>query len=215
MTELVLHGYWRSSAAYRVRIALNLKGIPYRQISHDLRSGEQRFEAYLAVSPHGMVPALQYGDLVLIESPAILEWIESKWPEPSLLPGGQDEVAIIRSMAALIGCDVHPLNNLRVLSTLRSAFDATDEQVQAWIHRWIDEGFSALEKIIALRGGRFAFGDVPTLADCYLVPQVYSARRFFADLGSYPRLVAAADAAGELPAILQAHPNFQPDADQR
>ena len=214
MTELVLHGYWRSSAAYRVRIALNLKGVTYRQVNHDLRSGEQGSEAYRAVAPHGLVPALQYGDLTLIESPAILEWIDAKWPKPSLLPAEQDDIAIVRSMAALIGCDVHPLNNLRVLNALREGLDASDEQVQAWIHRWIDDGFSALEHMIARHGGRFAFGDALTLADCYLVPQVYSARRFHADLTPYPQLVAAADAAGDLPTIKNAHPDLQPDADK-
>lgn len=214
MTSVILHGYWRSSAAYRVRIALNLKGVDYRQVNHDLRTGAQRADDYLTLAPHGLVPALQQDDLVLIESPAILEWIEAKWPEPSLLPGSMEDMAVIRSMAALIGCEVHPLNNLRVLNLLKSAFKATGDQVQDWIHHWIGEGFLALEQMIARHGGTYAFGDTPTLADCYLVPQLYGARRFHADLTPYPRLVAAGDAAARLPAFQAAHPDAQPDADR-
>lgn len=213
MTPLVLHGYWRSSAAYRVRIALNLKGVPYAQVPHDLRIGEQRAPDYLALAPHGLVPALQSGDTVLIESPAILEWIEARWPTPALLPTVAEDAAIVRAMAALIACDIHPLNNLRVLKALRSDFGASEDQVTAWIHRWISEGFAALESLIARHGGGFAFGDAPTIADCHLVPQLYSARRFGVDLSPYPRIVAAGEAAEELPAIAAAHPDAQPDAD--
>lgn len=212
MSDVVLHGYWRSSAAYRVRIALALKGVAYRHVAHDLRTGAQRSADYLAIAPHGLVPALQVGGHVLIESPAIIEWIEARWPSPPLLPGGIDDQAVIRSMAALIGCDIHPLHNLRVLNALRSDFEASDEQVQRWIHRWMDQGFAALEPMVARHGGLYAFGDAPTVADCYLVPQLYGARRFGLDLSPYPHLVAAGDAAAALPALGAAHPDRQPDA---
>ena len=211
MSDMVLHGYWRSSAAYRVRIALNLKGIGYRQVAHDLRAGEQRDPAYLAIAPHGLVPALEHEGQILIESPAILEWIEAKWPEPPLLPDTPDAAAKVRTIAALIGCDIHPLNNLRILTRLRDQFDASNPQVKDWIAHWIGEGFGALEQLIARDGGFHAFGDTPTLADCYLVPQVYNAERYNVDLGAFPRILAAADAARTLPAFAAAHPDLQPD----
>lgn len=213
MRNLTLHGYWRSSAAYRVRIALNLKGVTYTQVNHDLRVGAQRAQAYRMLAPHGLVPALEHDETVLIESPAILEWIEEQWFAPALLPGDADQRAVVRAMAALIGCDIHPLNNLRVLNEIRVRFQADEVQVRAWIHRWIVDGFTALEALIGVHGGLYAFGDSPTLADCYLAPQLYSARRFDVDLKDYPLLVAAGDAAARLPAFVAAHPDRQPDAD--
>ena len=212
MLKVTLHGYWRSSAAYRVRIALNLKGVGYDQVSHDLRAGEQRAPGYLAIAPHGLVPALEVGGRTLIESPAILEWIDGEWPEPPLLPGDRDDVAVVRAMAALIGCDIHPLNNLRVLNRLQSQFGASKDQVKLWVRHWIAEGFAPLEQMVARHGAGFAFGDAPTLADCYLVPQLYNAARFGVDLSPYPRLVAAGEAALALPAVQAAHPDRQPDA---
>lgn len=214
MSKVILHGYWRSSAAYRVRIALNLKGVEYIQVSHDLRKGAQRADDYLSLVPHGLVPALEVGDLTLIESPAILEWIDEKWPSPALLPARLEDKAIVRSMAALIGCDIHPLNNLRILNALRSDFKATGEDVRAWTHRWIADGFAALEQMVAHHGGSCAYGDRPTLADCYLVPQLYSARRFGVDLSPYPRLVAVGDFAEDLAPFVTAKPENQPDADR-
>lgn len=211
MSETILHGYWRSSAAYRVRIALGVKGIEYAQVAHDLRAGEQHDPAYLAIAPHGLVPALEHDGAILIESPAILEWIETKWPAPPLLPRSPGDVATVRAMAALIGCDIHPLNNLRVLTQLRSQFDASNAQVKAWIAHWIGAGFGALEQLVERVGGTFAFGDAPTLADCYLVPQVYNAERYGVDLGDFPRVRAAAEAARALPAFAAAHPEVQPD----
>lgn len=214
MTDaLTLHGYWRSSAAYRVRIALNLKGVDYAQVSHDLRAGEQRHADYLALAPHGLVPALEVGEATLIESPAILEWIEAKWPQPCLLPDEEDERALVRAMAALIGCDIHPLNNLRVLNHLRDQFQASTDQVKQWVGHWIAAGFAPLEQMIVRHGRGFAYGGSPTLADCYLVPQLYNATRFGVDLSPYPRLVAAGEAAMALPAVGAAHPDRQPDAD--
>lgn len=212
MSDIVLHGYWRSSAAYRVRIALNLKGIPFRQVTHDLRNQGQRDPAYLELAPHGLVPAIEYKGKVLIETPAILEWLEQRWPTPALLPPDPDDAAVVRAMAALVACDIHPLANLRVLETLRSDFDATPEQVLGWIERWIGGGFAALETLIARHGAGFAFGEKAGLADCFLVPQLYNARRYDLDLAAFPHLVAAGDAAASLPAFRAAHPDRQPDA---
>lgn len=210
---VILHDYWRSSAAYRVRIALHLKGVDFGQLSHDLRAGEQRDPAYLAQAPHGLVPALETGGTTLIESPAIIEWIEARWPSPPLLPADEGERAVVRSMAALIACDIHPLNNLRVLNHLRATFGAGKDEVLAWTRHWIGEGFAGLEPLIARHGAGFAFGDRPTVADCYLVPQIYSARRFGVDLSPWPAIVAAGEAAMQLPAVEAAHPDRQPGAD--
>lgn len=212
MSGLVLHGYWRSSASYRVRLALALKGIDYAQVTHDLRRAEQGAPGYLALAPHGLVPALEHDGQVLIESPAILEWIEARWPSPPLLPADPDAAAVVRAMAALVACDIHPLNNLRVLQALRDDLGAGEDQVQAWIARWIHAGFAALEALIARHGGTFAYGDSPSLADCMIVPQVYNARRFQVPLDAYPRLVACDAALCALPAAAAAHPDRQPDA---
>jgi len=210
---LVLHSYWRSSASYRVRIALNLKGLAYEQVTHDLRTGAQGLPAYQSLNPQMMVPALETEDLVIPQSPAILEWLEERYPEPPLLPKDPDGRAIVRAMAALVACDIHPLNNLRVLKALREDLSATPDQVNRWIARWIQDGFAALEPLISRHGGTFAFGDAPTLADCCLVPQVYSAERFGVDLTPYPKIVAVASNAQGLPAFAAAHPSRQPDAD--
>ena len=209
---LRLHGYWRSSAAYRVRIALNLKGVPFEQTVHDLRTGAQHAPAYRALAPHDLVPALETGDGVLIESPAILEWLEERWPTPALLPADGAGRARVRAMAALIACDIHPLNNLRVLDTLRSEFGADQARIEAWIARWIGDGFRALEVLVRDHGRGFAFGDRPTLADCCLAPQVYSAERFKVDLTPFPAIQAAAAQARALPAFQAAAPERQPDA---
>jgi maleylpyruvate isomerase len=212
MSGLTLHGYWRSSAAYRVRIALALKGIAYVQVPHDLRTGEQNDDAYLTIAPHGLVPALEHDGGVLIESPAIIEWIEARWPNPALLPADLNEAAIVRAMGALVACDIHPINNLRVLNALREQFGADNAQVRAWIERWILAGFEALEVLVERNGGRFAYGDAPTLADCYLVPQVYNAERYGIPLDGFPRILAAAEAARALSAVASAHPDLQADA---
>lgn len=211
MEETILHGYWRSSAAYRVRIALNVKGVEYSQVTHDLRAGQQLDAAYLAIAPHGLVPALEHDGRILIESPAILEWIESSWPEPPLLPKEPGDAAKVRAIAALIGCDIHPLNNLRSLTRLRTQFDASNAQVKEWIAHWVCEGLVAVEQLIARDGGHFAFGDSPTIADCYLVPQVYNAERYNVDLSPFPRVTGAAEAARALPTFAAARPETQPD----
>lgn len=210
---LTLHDYWRSGAAYRVRIALNLKGIEYRQIAHDLRVGAQREADYLAVAPQGLVPAIEEGPFALTQSPAILEWINERWPEPPLLPRDAASRAMVRAMASLVSCDIHPLNNLRVLRVLRDELRADERQVNAWIGRWIRDGFTALEVLVKRHGGLFAWGDSVSLADCCLAPQIYSAQRFNVDLAEYPTLLRVSATAGDLPAFRSAHPTRQPDAD--
>lgn len=210
---IILHGYWRSGAAYRVRIALNIKGVAYTQVAHDLRRGAQRLPEYLALAPQGLVPALEADGMVLAQSPAILEWIEERWPEPPLMPASMHDKAVVRAMAALIGCDVHPLNNLRVLRSLKNDLGASQDAIDAWAARWIHAGFEALEQLVARHGGGFAYGDSPTLVDCYLVPQVYSAERFGVDLSPYAAIMARVEKARALPAFAAAHPSVQPDAD--
>jgi maleylpyruvate isomerase len=207
-----LHSYWRSTAAYRVRIALNLKGLSYQQVTHDLRAGEQASAAYAAINPQKLIPTLEADGLVLTQSLAIIEWLDERHPEPALLPAGANKRALVRAMAQTVASDIHPLNNLRVLNRLRADFGADDAAVSGWIAGWIAGGFEALEAMIQRYGGEFAFGDAPTLADCCLVPQVYSATRFAVDLAPYPRLTTAAERAGSLDAFAAAHPSRQPDA---
>lgn len=210
---MILHGYWRSGAAYRVRIALELKGLTYDQQGVDLRTGAQRSEAFVALNPQGMVPALEVDGAVLTQSPAILEWLEETHPVPPLLPADPVERAHVRAMAALIGCDIHPLNNLRVGKALRETFGADQTAVDAWAARWILPGFEALERLVAVHGDSWCFGSAPTLADGYLIPQIYSARRFNVPLDAFPRLLAIDAAAADHPAFAAAHPDRQPDAD--
>jgi maleylpyruvate isomerase len=213
--SLTLHGYWRSTASYRVRIALNYKGLDYEQVTHDLRVGAHKTAGFLAIAPQGLVPVLSTGDAVLTQSSAVLEWLEESWPVPPLLPSDPMARAQVRGMASLVSCDIHPLNNLRVLRVLRSDLHASETQVQAWISGWITEGFAALEQLIGAYGGKFAFGDEPTHADCVLVPQVYAAERFQVDLDPFPRLRRGGGNAAALPAFAAAHPSTQPDADPR
>ncbi|WP_339914619.1 maleylacetoacetate isomerase [uncultured Brevundimonas sp.] len=210
---MILHGYWRSGTSYRTRIALNLKGLTYDQVGVDLRQGAQRSAAYLALNPQGLVPALEVDGQVLTQSPAILEWLEETCPEPPLLPVDTGARAQVRAMAALIGCDIHPLNNLRALKALRQDFGADQAATDAWAGHWVHAGFAALEALVARHGDGWAWGDAPTLADCYLIPQIYSARRFNVSLEAYPRLLAIETAAEAHPAFIAAHPDRQPDAD--
>ncbi|NIJ15937.1 maleylacetoacetate isomerase [Sphingobium vermicomposti] len=209
----VLHGYWRSSAAYRVRIALNLKGIDHRQVSHDLRTGAQTAPDYRRLAPQGLVPALEIEGETLTQSLAILEWLEEAHPEPPLLPEGAIARAQVRSMAAAVACDIHPLNNLRVLKALKHDLGAPQSSIDSWVGRWIGEGFAALEETVARHGDGFCFGDRPTIADCCLIPQIYNARRFDIDLGAFPRLVAVDARCATIDAFARAAPDRQPDAD--
>lgn len=210
---MILHGYWRSGAAYRTRIALALKGLAYDQQGVDLRTGAQRSRAFVALNPQGMVPALEIDGAVLTQSPAILEWLEETHPEPALLPSNPVDRAQVRAMAALIGCDIHPLNNLRVGKALRETFGADQAAIDAWAARWIIPGFEAIEALVVRHGAGWCFGDAPSLADCYLIPQIYSARRFNVPLEAFPRLMVIDAAAARHPAFIAAHPDAQPDAD--
>ena len=212
---MILHGYWRSSAAYRVRIGLALKGLSHDSSAHDLRTGAQKSPDYLALNPQGLVPALEVDGQIIVQSAAILEWLEETHPTPALLPSDPMDRARVRGMAGLIASDIHPLNNLRVLKQLRQEFDLDQAGVDAWAGHWIAAGFDALEILTARDGGGWCFGDVPTLADCYLVPQLYSARRFNLDLTPWPELVAIEARALAHPAFVKAHPDAQPDADPR
>ena len=205
---LVLHGYWRSTAAYRVRIALALKGLAYEQVTLDLRTGAQRDPAWLAINPQGLVPALDLDGEWVTQSGAIVELLDELHPDPPLLPADPLARARARAMAAVIGSDIHPVNNLRVLNALRG-LGADEAAVSGWIARWITEGFAAIEPQVA---GPFALGDAAGLVDCFLVPQVYNAERFAVDLSAFPRLVAATAHARAQPAFQAAHPDRQPDA---
>jgi maleylpyruvate isomerase len=212
MSDIILHGYWRSSAVYRVRIALNWKGLPYQQVGHDLRKGEQKDPAYKAIAPAGLVPAIEYGGRSYVQSLAIIEWLEENWPSPPLLPPTSDDRAVVRAMAATIAADIHPLNNLRILNYLKNELQKEQQDVDRWIAHWIQEGFGALEALIGRYGAGFAFGDMPTMADCVIVPQVYNAERFGVDLSAFPKLIKVAERARALDAFVAAHPDRQPGA---
>ena len=209
-----LHGYYRSSAAFRVRIALHLKGVAYESVAHHLRRGEQRSDAYLAVNPQGLVPALEADGLVLTQSLAIIEYLDERHPEPALLPPDPAARARARAIAQTIACDIHPIDNLRVLAYLRGELAQPEASVTQWYAHWIAEGFTALEEGFRARPpGAFCIGDTPTIADICLVPQVINARNFAVDLEPYPLLVAVAERALALSAFAAAHPANQPDAE--
>ena len=207
-----LYGYWRSSAAYRVRIALELKGLDYRQISIDLRSGAQKAPDYLRRNPQGLVPYLEDGPLGLSQSLAICEYLEEVYPEPPLLPQAPVDRARVRALCALVACEIHPLNNLRVLNYLRAQWNFDEEQVLAWYRHWIREGLRLLERELERTAGSCAFGDRPTLADAFLVPQVYNARRYGCPLEDFPTIVRVDAYLNTLPAFVRAKPELQPDA---
>ena len=207
---LRLYSAWRATAPYRVRIGLALKGLAYDYSGVDLLAGQQRSPEYRAVNPQGLTPALVVDGEVLTQSLAILEWLEETHPEPAILPTGALERHTVRAMAGIIACDIHPLNNTRVAGAL-TKLGMSDADRLAWTQRWIVDGFTALEPMIARDGRGFAFGETPTIADCCLIPQVYSARRFDVDLTPFPAIVAVADHANTLPAFIAAHPDQQPD----
>jgi maleylacetoacetate isomerase len=212
-----LYDYFRSSAAYRVRIALNLKGVvPDERTFVHLRMGSQRAQDYLALNPQGLVPALALDDgNVLTQSLAIIEYLDETHPEPPLLPADPEERARVRAIALQIACEIHPLNNLRVLNYLIGTLGVSREQKDGWYRYWIDVGFEALEKSLSRdpSTGRFSHGDAPTLADVCLVPQMANARRFSIDLSPYPTLVRIESACNDLPAFADAAPAKQPDAE--
>ncbi len=209
-----LYSFFRSGTSHRLRIALNLKGIATDYAAVDLRVDEQLQAAFKAVNPQGLVPALDTGEQVLIQSPAIIEWLEEKYPTPALLPTGAEARAHVRALAAIVGCDIHPINNRRILQTLRQQFGANEDAVNAWCGTWISAGFDAYEALIAAdaQRGAFSFGDTPTLADVYLIPQVESARRFKIDLTQWPHIMAVEKACMALEAFQKAAPGQQPDA---
>lgn len=204
-----LYTYYRSTSSYRLRIALALKGLGYQAVPVNLLKGEQRGAEYLALNPQGRVPALRTdsGEL-LVQSPAIIEYLEELHPEPALLPKAAESRAKVRGVALIIGCDIHPLHNVSVLNQLRQ-LGHDDAQVNQWIGHWISQGLAAVEQLIGDEG--FCFGDAPGLADVYLVPQLYAAERFNIDLSSYPRIRRVAALAEQHPAFLKAHPARQPD----
>lgn len=209
-----LYGFFRSGTSHRLRIALNLKGLTYEQVAVDLRKEEHLGDAYRAINPQQLVPALEVDGNVLIQSPAIIEWLEERYPKPPLLPSEPNERAAVRALAAIVGCDIHPVNNRRILEMLRHRFGADDAAVNEWCANWIGAGFDAFEALVLshVRPGPFAFGDRPTLPDVYLVPQVESARRFNVDLTRWPRLQEIDVACASLDAFRRARPSAQPDA---
>jgi maleylpyruvate isomerase len=207
-----LHGYFRSSASYRVRIALNLKGVSAEHLPHHLRKGEQCAPAYLAINPQGLVPALEDANAILTQSLAIIEWLDEIHPAPPLLPENPLRRAKVRAFAMALACDTHPVQNLKVLARLRQLGlpEAEVTEWAAWANR---EGLSACETLIAAEAGPFCFGTAPTIADLCLVPQLANARRFGVDLTAYPRLLKAEAAAKNLKAFTDAAPDRQPDAE--
>ena len=212
-----LYGYFRSSAAYRVRIALNCKGLSYESVPvHLLKDGGQQNTAgYRALNPTGLIPTLVDGELAIGQSIAIIEYLEETHPEPALLPSDPAGRARVRAIAQSIACDIHPLNNLRVLKHLKNVLGVDEEAKNAWYKHWIHVGLSSIEAMLAGNPatGRYCHGDQVTMADVLLVPQVFNARRFGCDLSEMPAVVRIADACGELDAFVRAEPARQPDAE--
>ena len=208
-----LHGYFRSSASYRVRIALNLKGLRVDHLPHHLRKGEQCAPAYVAINPQGLVPTLENDTgAILTQSLAMIEWLDETHPSPPLLPKDPLRRAKVRAFAQVLACDTHPVQNLKVLARLRE-LGLPEEQVTGWAGWANREGLSACEKLIADEPGPFCFGDAPTIADLCLVPQLANARRFGVDVSAFPRLLKAETAAKAMKAFADAAPDKQPDAE--
>ncbi|MGI2038414.1 maleylacetoacetate isomerase [Shewanella frigidimarina] len=213
-----LYGYWRSSAAYRVRIALNLKQLTAEHISVHLvnNGGEQHSEAYHQLNPSDLVPTFidnnESGEINLSQSLAIMEYLDEKHPQQPLLPSNIEHKAIVRSMAQAIACEIHPLDNLRVLQYLVNEMGVSEADKMRWYHHWIHLGFAALEQQLSQYSGRFCFGDTPSLADICLIPQVYNAKRFNLELAAYPNIVRIWDECHKLPAFVDAAPEQQHDA---
>lgn len=209
-----LYGFFRSGTAHRLRIALNLKGLKYEQVSVSLAKNKHQEDAFKALNPQGLVPILETKQGLLTQSPAILEWLEEVYPETALLPQEAFEKAKVRALAALVGCDIHPINNKRVLEYLRKNLQQDESQVLGWCAEWISQGFEALETILVKDKSRenFCYGKTVTLADVYLIPQVYSSKRFNVDLSAYPTIVSIYEHCMQLEAFQQADPAQQVDA---
>lgn len=207
-----LYGYWRSTPSWRVRIALAWKGVAFETAPVNLLKDEQRGAAYLQVNPQGRIPTLEIDGLRLVQAPAILEYLEETRPDPPLLPKDPAGRARVRAMAALVACDIVPLQNLITARRLRSQFGADDAGVAEWNRSFIDAGLSELERQAGEHGGRFLYGDAFSLADVHLVTQIYAARRFGAAVDDWPRLQAVEAACRELPAVRDTRPEAQPDA---
>jgi len=217
-----LYNFWRSGTSHRTRIALNLKGISTEYLAVHLGKNAHLSDDFKAINPQQLVPALVLdetesgvtGGHTLIQSPAIIEWLEERFPTPALLPADPIERASVRAMAAVVGCDVHPINNKRILDYLRQQFGADEAAINAWCGTWIGAGFDALEALIAHPAAevRYCFGNTPTLADVYLIPQIESARRFKVDLSRWPKLMAIDAHCATLTAFVDAAPGKQPDA---
>lgn len=210
-----LYGFFRSSASYRVRIALNLKGLEYEQVSIRLARGEQYQAEFAAISPQNLVPVLEHDGLRFYQSPAIIEYLEEIYPEPPLLPKDAVGRSRVRSLALISACEIHPLNNTRVLNYLTETLQLTEEQKTGWYHHWITVGFAALEKRLAgeKETGRFCHGDTPGYADICLVPQVANAKRFKVDLSGFPTILRINDNCLTLEPFRKAMPANQPDAE--
>jgi maleylpyruvate isomerase len=209
-----LHNFWRSGTSHRTRIALNLKGLSVEYVAVHIGKEEHLKDEFKMVNPQQLVPALDTGSEVLLQSPAIIEWLEERFPTPALLPHDPQRRAQVRALAAIVGCDIHPINNRRILEYLRKQFGANDEAINQWCGTWIGAGFDAYEALLnadSLRG-RFSHGDTPTVADCYLIPQIESARRFNVDLTKWPLIMDVEKACMELDAFRMAAPAAQPDA---
>ena len=207
MTRAVLYDYFRSSAAYRVRIALNLKGVDYERHPVSLVDGAQKSAEYRALNPQGLVPMLEIDGLKLTQTLSIMVYLDQTRPEPLLMPRDAADGAHVRGMALAIACDIHPLNNLRVLKYLKGELGQEQEAIDRWYAHWVNEGLAALEAMAAPRAGAFLFGDTPTIADVCLVPQLYNARRFNIPITPYPTLRRADETASALPAFAAAHPD--------
>ena len=209
MSRIILYDYYRSSACYRVRIALNLKGVDYEKRAVNLLDSEQRSDDYRTLNPQGLVPMLEIDGHRLTQSLAIINYLDLRFANQPLLPASAAERAHVVAMAMTVACDIHPLNNLRVLKYLKGELGHSQEEIDRWYAHWINEGFPALEALAAPRAGKFLFGDAPTGADVCLIPQLYNARRYNVPLDSYPTLLRAEENANKLEAFAAAHPDRQ------
>lgn len=209
MSRPILYDYFRSSAAYRVRIALNLKGVDYESRPVDLRQDAQKSTDYRALNPQGLVPTLEIDGHRLTQSLAIIVYLDQRFPDPALMPRNPGDGAHVRAMAMIVACDIHPLNNLRVLKYLKGELEHSQDEIDAWYAHWVTEGLSVLEATAAPRAGAFLFGDSPTIADVCLVPQLYNACRMNVPIDAFPTLLRADENANRIEAFAAAHPERQ------